>query len=119
MLVQIVHRSQFLHRHQQIEQPERQHRVNEREVDDHIHPTLMPESLIQAFTKGFRGLKPFANKMNQQNFEVRPLQLRPAATVCAWAQGQPWEKALKIASEICVFTNDHFTIEELSIEEAE
>ena len=25
------------------------------------------------------------------------------------------EKALKIASEICVFTNDHFTIEELSI----
>ena len=27
------------------------------------------------------------------------------------------EKALKIASEICVFTNDHFTIEELSIGE--
>lgn len=29
------------------------------------------------------------------------------------------EKSLKIASEICVFTNDHFTIEELSIGEAE
>lgn len=29
------------------------------------------------------------------------------------------EKALKIASEICVYTNDQFTIEELSIEEAE
>ena len=28
------------------------------------------------------------------------------------------EKALKIASEICVYTNDHFTIEELSIDEA-
>lgn len=28
------------------------------------------------------------------------------------------EKALKIASEICVFTNDHFTIEELAIGEA-
>ena len=28
------------------------------------------------------------------------------------------EKALKIASEICVFTNDHFTIEELSVSES-
>lgn len=27
------------------------------------------------------------------------------------------EKALKIASEICVFTNDHFTIEELAVHE--
>jgi superfamily II RNA helicase len=35
--------------------------------------------------------------MKQQKFDVRPLQLRPAATVCAWAQGQTWDKALRIA----------------------
>jgi ATP-dependent HslUV protease subunit HslV len=29
------------------------------------------------------------------------------------------EKALKIASEICVFTNDHFTIEELQVSESQ
>ena len=35
--------------------------------------------------------------MRQQKFDVRPLQLRPAATICAWAQGQSWEKVLRIA----------------------
>ena len=71
--------------------------VNEREVDDHIHPKLMPDSLSKAFIKVSQGLKPFADKMKQQKFDVRPLQLRPAATVCAWAQGQTWDKALRIA----------------------
>jgi superfamily II RNA helicase len=42
-------------------------------------------------------LKPFAAGMAQNNFDVRPLQLRPAATVYAWACGQPWDTALKIA----------------------
>ena len=71
--------------------------VNEREVDDHIDPKFMPDSLVKAFKKVSEGLKPFAGKMKQGNFEVRSLQMRPAATVCAWAQGQPWEKALRIA----------------------
>jgi superfamily II RNA helicase len=71
--------------------------VNEREVDDHINPRLMPDSLVRAFKKVARGLKPFAGKMKQSKFEVRSLQLRPAATVCAWALGQPWEKVLRIA----------------------
>jgi len=71
--------------------------VNEREVDDHINPKLMPDSLVRAFKKVARGLKPFAGKMLQRKFEVRSLQLRPAATLCAWAQGQPWEKVLRIA----------------------
>jgi len=71
--------------------------VNEREVDDHINPKLMPDSLVKAFKKVSGGLKPFAGKMKQGKFEVRSLQLRPAATVCAWAQGQPWEKVLSIA----------------------
>ncbi len=71
--------------------------VNEREADDRINKKLMPDSLVKAFSKVTRGLKPFAGKMKQRKFEVRSLQLRPAATVCAWAQGQPWEKVLRIA----------------------
>ena len=71
--------------------------VNEREVDDRVHPNLMPETLVKAFIQVSEGLKPFVRKMRAQNFEVRPLQLRPAATMCAWAQGQPWETALRIA----------------------
>ena len=71
--------------------------VNGREVDDHINPKLMPDSLVKAFKKVSGGLKPFAGKMKQRKFEVRSLQLRPAATVCAWAQGQPWGKVLRIA----------------------
>ena len=70
--------------------------VNEREVDDHIHPNLMPDALIKAFKKVSKGLKPFADKMTQRKFEVRSLQLRPAATLCAWANAHPWEKVLKI-----------------------
>ncbi len=71
--------------------------VNEREADDRINEKLMPDSLVKAFSKVTRGLKPFAGKMKQRKFEVRSLHLRPAATVCAWAQGQPWEKVLRIA----------------------
>jgi superfamily II RNA helicase len=29
-------------------------------------------------------------------FEVRPIVLWPAATIYAWANGQPWERALEI-----------------------
>ena len=35
--------------------------------------------------------------MVQGKFDVRPLQLRPAATLYAWACGEPWEIVLRIA----------------------
>ena len=35
--------------------------------------------------------------MAQGKFDVRPLQLRPAATIYAWALGQSWEIVLRIA----------------------
>ncbi|MDJ0819425.1 MAG: DEAD/DEAH box helicase [Desulfobacterales bacterium] len=71
--------------------------VYEREVDDRVNPGLMPEALIQTYRNVLQGLKPFAGKMKAHNFEVRPLQLRPAATLCAWSQGLAWEKVLRIA----------------------
>ncbi len=71
--------------------------VYEREVDDRVNPGLMPEALIKAYKNVAQGLKPFAGNMKAHHFEVRPLQLRPAATMCAWAQGLSWERVLRIA----------------------
>ena len=36
--------------------------------------------------------------MAERGFFVRPLFLRPALAVFAWAAGQPWEKVLSIAA---------------------
>jgi len=71
--------------------------VNDREADDRISKKLIPGALTMAFSKLTRGLTSFAGKMIQRNFEVRPLLLRPAATVCAWARGQSWESVVRMA----------------------
>jgi len=71
--------------------------VNERESDERISKKFVPDSLVEAFFKVTGALKPFAARMVQSKFDVRPLQLRPAATVYAWACGQSWEIVLRIA----------------------
>jgi superfamily II RNA helicase len=71
--------------------------VYEREVDDRIDPGFVPEALVRAYKTVSQGLKPFAVKMKARNFDVRPLQMRPAVTLCAWSQGLAWEKVLQIA----------------------
>ena len=71
--------------------------VNEREVDERISKKFVPDSLVEAFSKVTGTLKPFAARMAQSKFDTRPLQLRPAATVYAWAHGQSWEITLRIS----------------------
>ena len=71
--------------------------VNDRETDERISKKLIPDDLGAAFSKLNRGLTSFAAEMIQRNFEVRPLLLRPAATVCAWSRGLSWESVLRIA----------------------
>ena len=71
--------------------------VNEREVNDRISRKFVSDPLSETFSKLTGALKPFAARMAQNKFYVRPLQLRPAATVYAWAYGEPWISALKIA----------------------
>jgi len=71
--------------------------VIDRETDDRISKKLIPDALGAAYSKLNRGLSSFADKLVQRNFEVRPLLLRPAATVCAWARGLSWENVLRIA----------------------
>ncbi|MDH3567889.1 MAG: ATP-dependent DNA helicase, partial [Desulfobacteraceae bacterium] len=71
--------------------------VNERESDDHIEKVFKPKTLLAAVDRVQKGLQPFAALMADRGFEVRPLFLRPAAAIYAWAAGQPWEKVLAIA----------------------
>jgi ATP-dependent RNA helicase HelY len=71
--------------------------VSDRETDERISKKQIPDALASAYSKVTRGLTPFARKMIQRNFEVRPLLLRPAATIWAWAREQSWESVLRIA----------------------
>jgi ATP-dependent RNA helicase HelY len=71
--------------------------VNERESDDRIEKVFKPKTLLAAFDRVQKGLRPFAALMADRGFETRPLFLRPAAVIYAWAVGQPWEKVLAIA----------------------
>ncbi|MBW2574460.1 MAG: DEAD/DEAH box helicase [Deltaproteobacteria bacterium] len=71
--------------------------VNERESDDTIEKMFKPKMLLATFHKVKTSMEPFAKQMTDQGFEVRPLFLRPAATIYAWATGQPWEKVLSVA----------------------
>jgi superfamily II RNA helicase len=71
--------------------------VNERESDDRIEKMFKPKTLLTTFRKVKTSLEPFAEQMTDRGFEVRPLFLRPAATLYAWASGQSWEKVLSVA----------------------
>ncbi len=71
--------------------------VNEMESDDSIDREFLPEKLLSYFLMVKSTLKPFAKHMTNRGFEVRPLFLRPAAAIYAWASGQSWENAILIA----------------------
>ncbi len=68
--------------------------VNERETDEDLDEGKLPHKLVQAFMKVKRGLSPLIRQMKFHSFEVRPLCLRPATTMYAWASGQMWHKAI-------------------------
>jgi superfamily II RNA helicase len=69
--------------------------VNEKETDEHLEKKNLPRDLVRTMNKFTRGLKGFAKYMQTRGFEVRPLYLRPAATLWRWAVGQPWDKTVK------------------------
>lgn len=71
--------------------------VNEQESDDRIDKALFPKELMKSLLGVKKGLRPFVRLMTERGFEVRPLFLRPAVTIYAWASGKPWEDVLKIA----------------------
>ncbi len=71
--------------------------VYEKESDDRIDKKFMPKNLFTTFLKAKNGLIPFTKHMTAHGFEVRPLFLRPAVTIYAWASGRSWEEILSIA----------------------
>jgi superfamily II RNA helicase len=80
--------------------------VSEKESDERVEKAWLPKPLLKAITKLRKALTPLAKDMLAKEFQVRPLSLRPAAAVYAWAAGQPWEKALTVAdSEEGIFAS--------------
>jgi len=71
--------------------------VNERESDSKMPKKRVPKPVIDAYYRMVKGLRPFARQMLEQGFEARPLLLRPAAAIYAWAIGEPWEKVCGLA----------------------
>jgi len=71
--------------------------VYEREADGVIENTFKPKTLMAAFRKVKNNMEPFAVYMKDRCFNIRPLYLRPAATIFAWATGQPWDHVLSFA----------------------
>lgn len=73
--------------------------VNEQEYDDIVDDSTMVGSVMTALLKIRKGLQSFAELMIDSGFEARPLYLRPAVSIYAWALGQPWER-IRILAEI-------------------
>ncbi len=71
--------------------------VDERETEDSIDKRFKPKNLLSVFLKVTKTLSPFSRLMAEKGFEVRPLFLRPAITIYAWATGQPWEKVVSLS----------------------
>jgi superfamily II RNA helicase len=71
--------------------------VSERESNDRMDKTLVTQELMKAFRKVKKGLTPLMRDLAVRGFEVRPLSLRPASAIYAWATGRPWENVVTIA----------------------
>ena len=71
--------------------------VNERETDDRLRRGLVSRALERSYVRISRGLRPFAAEMERAGFETRPLYLRPAAAMYAWASGETWRRAVTIS----------------------
>jgi superfamily II RNA helicase len=68
--------------------------VNEKETDEKISSLGTPKRLKKSFLKVRKGLHGFARHMVISGFAVRPLYLKPAAIVFAWASGESWNRVV-------------------------
>ena len=71
--------------------------VYDRDVEVQLDESKIPKRLTKAYNRMKKALGPLVERKTVQGFEVRPVQLWPAATIYAWANGQPWERVLEIA----------------------
>jgi ATP-dependent RNA helicase HelY len=71
--------------------------VNEKEADEGLDRTLLPKRLVAAYRQAEEALAPYIAEMQEEGFEARPLYLKPAAVLFAWASGRPWEQVVAAA----------------------
>jgi superfamily II RNA helicase len=71
--------------------------VFEKESDDRLEKSARPQELLEAFLTLRKALTPFARDMVARGFPARPLFLKPAAAVHAWALAATWERAVAMA----------------------
>lgn len=65
--------------------------VYEKESDDHLEGKLLPNHLRKTFFKVQKGLAPFDHQLQVSGFITRPMYLRPAAMLYAWASGHGFD----------------------------
>ncbi len=65
--------------------------VYDRETEDAAVKGLTPKRLIHAFLGMKQKLSPLMEEMAALGFPVRPLLMKPAVAVYAWARQYPWE----------------------------
>jgi superfamily II RNA helicase len=65
--------------------------VSDREYDDPLDRHMVPQELLDAVAVVRSVLKPLMRDMYDQDFNVRPLYLKPAIAVYAWASGRTWQ----------------------------
>jgi ATP-dependent RNA helicase HelY len=73
--------------------------VNESETNDRVEAVFAPNKLVKGFRKLGKSLKPLKEQLTAKGFGVRPLYLRPMATVYAWARGFSWEKVVILSEQ--------------------
>mgnify|MGYP005839944123 CR=1 FL=1 len=71
--------------------------VNEKEADERLDRTLLSKRLVKSYRQAEEALAPFIAEMIDAGFEARPLYLKPAAVLFAWASGRPWEQVAAAA----------------------
>jgi len=71
--------------------------VHDRDMEVKLDESRIPKRLLTAYGRMRKALGPLMERKAVRGFEVRPIALWPAATIYAWANGQPWEKVLEIA----------------------
>jgi superfamily II RNA helicase len=71
--------------------------VHDREMEVKLDESKIPKRLLKAYARMTKALGPLMERKAVRGFQVRPIPLWPAATIYAWANGQPWERVLEIA----------------------
>lgn len=70
--------------------------VSDREMEEKVDRKSVPSVLFNAFISINTELKPLMLEMYDHDFDVKPLYIKPAMAVYAWANDESWEDVVGI-----------------------